>query len=162
MMISRELEVSLGLAVREASERRHEFLTLEHVLYALLHDGDIVEVVRHCAGDPEALKRDLAKFFDERVERLPDNVEADPQQTMAFRRVLQRAALHVQSAGKEQITGRDILVAIFREPQSHAAYLLERQGITRLDVVTYISHGVSKLVAEEGADPAEAEDDAAT
>src|SRR5437762_2681317 len=124
MMISRELEVTLGLAVREAARRRHEFLTLEHVLFALVHDSDVCEVIRHCGGDVEALKRELGKFFDERVEALPENTEVEPQQTLGFRRVLQRAALHVQSAGKEQISGRDILIAIFRESGSHAAYLL--------------------------------------
>ena len=149
MMISRELEVTLGLALREAMRRQHEYLTLEHVLYALLHDDDVSEVVRHCGGNIERLKEDVDQFLQEKVERLPADQPAEPTQTIGFRRVLQRAAMHVQSAGKEQIDGRDVLVSMFRETDSHAVYLLERQGITRLDVVSYISHGVSKL-AEGG------------
>ena len=148
MRISRELEVSLTLAVNEARRRRHEFLCVEHVLYALLHDEDVAEVVRHCGGDVAVLKRELEQFFDEKLERLPERGEGMPHQTLAFQRVIQRAAAHVQSAGKEEILGRNVLVAIFREPDSHAAHLLERQGVTRLDVVSYISHGVSKIAEE--------------
>ena len=147
-MINRELEIALSLAVREATRRRHEFLTLEHVLYALLHDSDVALVIRHCGGDVEALKEELDQFLTQRVERLPETSDAEPQQTLGFRRVLQRAALHVQSAGKDGISGRDILVSIFRETESHAAYLLERHGISRLDVVSYIAHGVSKIPTE--------------
>ena len=148
-MISRELEVTLGLALREAMRRQHEFLTLEHVLYALLHDSDVSEVVRQCGGNVDALKRDVDKFLADTMETLPESEPAEPQQTLGFRRVLQRAALHVQSAGKEQISGRDVLVSMFRETNSHAVYLLEKQGISRLDVVSFISHGVSKLNEEE-------------
>ncbi len=157
-MLSRELEATLSLAVREASRRRHEYLTLEHVLYALLHDADIRDVIRHCGGDAEALKRDLDRFFEERLERLPGTGLIEPQQTLGFRRVLQRAALHVQSAGKDQISARDILAAMFRETDSHAVYLLERQGISRFDVVSYISHGVSKIATDDMAEtPADEE-----
>ncbi len=147
MMISRELEVTLGLALREAVRRQHEYLTLEHVLYALLYDAEVAEVVRHCGGDVERLKREVDQFLTEKVERLPEG-QRDPQQTLGFRRVLQRAALHVQSAGKDQISARDVLVSLFRETDSHAVFLLERQHITRLDVVSYISHGVSKIAEE--------------
>ncbi len=160
MMISRELEVTLSLAVREASRRQHEFLTLEHVLYALLHDGDVSEVVRHCGGDVEKLKQEVDKFLSDRLERLHDQEQVDPQQTLGFRRVLQRAALHVQSAGKDQISGRDILVSMLRETDSHAVYLLERQGITRLDVVSYVSHGISKVSPEDDEAAPASEDDA--
>ncbi len=148
MRISRELEITLALGMNEARRRRHEFLCVEHLLYALLHDSDVADVIRHCGGDVAALKRDLEKFFDEKVEKLPHGVDAGPQQTLAFQRVIQRAAIHVQSAGKEEILGRDVLVAIFRETESHAAYLLHKQGITRLDVISYISHGVSKIAEE--------------
>ena len=148
MRISRELEITFALAVNEARRRRHEFLCIEHLLYALLHDADVAEVIRHCGGDVQALKRDLERFFDEEVERLAGGVQMAPQQTLAFQRVIQRAAAHMQSAGKDEIVGRNVLVAIFREPDCHAAYLLERQGITRLDVVSYISHGVSKIGEE--------------
>jgi ATP-dependent Clp protease ATP-binding subunit ClpA len=149
MRISRELEIALTLAVSEARRRRHEFLCVEHLLYALLHDGDVAEVVRQCGGDVQTLKRDLAKFFDEQLDRLPEGAETSPQQTLGFQRVIQRAAAHVQSAGKEEILARNVLVAIFRETDSHAAFVLESQGVTRLDVVSYISHGVSKLDEEE-------------
>ncbi len=158
MRISRDLEISLTLAVNEARRRSHEFLCVEHLLYALLHDSDVAEVVRHCGGDVESLKKQLETFFDEKLEKLPDDVEVAPQHTLAFQRVIQRAAAHVQSAGKDEILGRNVLVAIFREVDSHAAYLLESQGVTRLDVLNYISHGISKI-AEEPAPITEIGDD---
>src|SRR6185295_5138823 len=135
----------------------------EHVLYALLHDSDVADIIRHCGGDVQDLKEALEKFLAEKLETLPEDVEVMPQQTLGFQRVIQRAAAHVQSAGKDEILGRNVLVAIFREPDSHAAYLLQQQGITRLDVVSYISHGVSKI-AEESAgttepDETEADED---
>ncbi len=145
MRISRELEIALSLAVGEAKRRRHEFVCVEHLLYALLHDTDVAEIIRHCGGDVGALKKRLEEFFDQHLERLPEGMEVMPQQTTGFQRVLQRAAAHVQSAGKDEILGRNVLVAIFREPDCHAAYFLEQQGITRLDVVSYIAHGVSKI-----------------
>ena len=154
MRISRELEVSLALAVSEARKRRHEFLCIEHVLYALLHDDDVREIIRHCGGDVDALQAALETFFDEKLETLPEGTDVGPQQTLAFQRVIQRAAAHVQSAGKEEILGRNVLVAIFREPDCHAAFLMEQQGVTRLDVVSFVSHGVSKI-AEEPSELAE-------
>jgi ATP-dependent Clp protease ATP-binding subunit ClpA len=166
MRISRELEIALTLAVSEARRRRHEFLCVEHLLYALLHDGDVAEVVRQCGGDVTGLKRDLESFFDEQLDRLPEDVEASPQQTLGFQRVIQWAAAHVQSAGKDEILARNVLVAIFRETDSHAAFVLESQGVTRLDVVSYISHGVSKIDEEEAlavdTEEAETEEEAAT
>ncbi|MGH7789557.1 MAG: ATP-dependent Clp protease ATP-binding subunit ClpA [Candidatus Binatia bacterium] len=155
-MISRELEATLGLALREAAGRRHEFVTLEHVLYALLHDADVAEVVRHCGGQVDALKLQVDAFLNDKVPKLPGDERSEPQQTLGFRRVLQRAALHVQSSGKEQITGRDVLVALFRETESYAVYLLGEQKISRLDVVSYISHGVSKIGEDE--EPVDAEE----
>ncbi|MCX8073544.1 MAG: ATP-dependent Clp protease ATP-binding subunit ClpA [Candidatus Binatia bacterium] len=148
MRISRELEISLALAFNEARRRRHEFVCIEHLLYALLHDEDIIDIIRHCGGDVDALKRALETFFDRHLERVPEGLPVQPQQTTGFQRVLQRAAAHVQSAGKEEIQARNVLVAIFREPDSHAAYFMEQQGITRLDVLNYISHGVSKIGEE--------------
>src|SRR6266481_5723546 len=163
MRISRELEMTLNLAVTEARRRRHEFLCIEHVLYALLHDADVIEIIRQCGGDVADLKQSLEKFFAEKLETLPEESPATPQQTLGFQRVIQRAAAHVQSAGKDEILGRNVLVAIFREPDSHAAYLLEQQGITRLDVVSYISHGVSKIADDSAAvtegDESEADED---
>jgi len=145
MMISRELEQTLSLAVREATQRKHEFLTLEHVLYALLHDADVEDVVRQCGGDPVRLKAQVNEFLEVSVESVEGVEELEPQQTLGFRRVLQRAALHVQSAGKDQIRSSDVLVSIFRETDSHATFLLEKEGVSRLDVVSYISHGISKV-----------------
>jgi ATP-dependent Clp protease ATP-binding subunit ClpA len=146
--ISRELEISLALAVNEARRRRHEFVCTEHLLYALLHDADVAEVVRQSGGDVAGLKRALERFLDEQIERLPNGVERSPQQTIGFQRVIQRAAAHVQSAGKDEILGRNVLVALFREPDCYATYLLEQQGVTRLDVISYISHGVSKIAED--------------
>ena len=145
MRLSRSLETSLALAVREARTRRHEYLCVEHVLYALLEDDAVVAVLRACGGDVVRLKHDLAAYLDERIESLPPGKDGPPEQTLGFQRILQRAAAHVQSAGKDEVDGRNVLVAIFRESDSHAAYLLARQGITRLDVISYLSHGISKV-----------------
>jgi ATP-dependent Clp protease ATP-binding subunit ClpA len=162
MRLSRALEMSLSLAVREARGRRHEYLSIEHVLWALLHDDAVAEVIRACGGDVERLKRDLVAYFEERLETLPNGADSTPEQTLGFQRILQRAAAHVQSAGKEEIDGRNVLVAIFRESDSHAAYLLAQQGITRLDVISYLSHGVPKTPegpAPEHSPDADADDD---
>jgi len=152
MRISRELEIALTLAVSEARRRRHEFVCVEHLLYGLLHDADVAEVLRQCGSDVAVLKRSLEEFFDEQLEHLPDGVTTPPQQTVGFQRVLQRAAAHVQSSGKDEILARHVLVAIFREPDCYAAFLLEQQGVTRLDVVSYVSHGVSKIAEEPASD----------
>jgi ATP-dependent Clp protease ATP-binding subunit ClpA len=159
MRISRELEISLALAINEARRRRHELVCIEHLLYALLHDQDVVDIIRQCGGDVDGLKRALENFLEQNLEKLPEGVPVNPQQTTGFQRVLQRAAAHVQSAGKDEIAARNVLVAIFREPDSHAAYFMEQQGITRLDVVSYISHGVSKLGDEAPAPAGEGGDD---
>ncbi len=127
MRLSRSLEASLALAIRDARTRRHEFIGIEHLLHALLDDERVVEVVRACGGDVDRLRADLAAYLEQHVERLPQGKETPPQQTLGFQRVLQRAAAHVQSAGREELDGRDVLVAIFREPESHAAYLLAKK-----------------------------------
>jgi len=145
MRISRALEQAFSLAVNEARRRRHEFLSIEHIFFALLHDVQVADILRHCGGDVSTLKRDMERYLDQKVERLPDGVEKTLQQTLGFQRVVQRAAAHVQSAGKEEIDVENILVALFREPESHAAFLLAQQGVTRLDVVSYLSHGISKI-----------------
>src|SRR5205085_6233167 len=144
MRISRALEQAFSLAVNEARRRRHEFLSIEHIFFALLHDPQIAAILKHCGGDVAMLKRDMEHYLDQKVERLPEGVEKTLQQTLGFQRVVQRAAAHVQSAGKEEIDVENILVALFREPESHAAFLLAQQGVTRLDVVSYLSHGISK------------------
>jgi len=164
MRISRELEIALALAVNEARRRRHELVCTEHLLYALLHDGDVAEVLRHSGADVSALKTALERFLDEHFEQLPEGADVRPHQSIGFQRVIQRAAAHVQSAGKDEILARNVLVAIFREPDSHATYLLEQQGVTRLDVLSYISHGVSKIGEElpsdaSGTDQEEGDDD---
>ncbi len=151
MRLSRALEASLSLAVREARKRRHEFLTLEHVLWALLHDEVVAEVIRACGGNLPQLLRELEAYLDEQVDTLPPDEDRPPQQTLGFQRVLQRAAAHVQSAGRDEIDGRNLLAAIFREPESHAAFLLSQQGISRLDVITYLSHGTPR--APQAPDP---------
>ncbi len=154
MQISREFESALTLAIKEARRHRHEFLCLEHVLYALSFDEDVAEIIRSCGGDVEQLQKDLLKFFEENIESLPEESDVDPQQTSGFRRVLQRAAMHVQSNGKDIVEGRNFLVALFREKDSHALYFLQKQGISRLDVLNYISHGISKVQPDEEDEPA--------
>ncbi len=151
MRISREFEVGLTLAIKEARRHRHEFLCLEHVLYALSFDEDVAEIIRSCGGDVDLLQKDLVKFFEENIESLPEeaDTEVDPQQTSGFQRVLQRAAVHVQSNGKDVVEGRNFFVALFREENSHALYFLQKQGIARLDVLNFISHGISKVQTDE-------------
>src|SRR5262249_38586604 len=144
MRLSRALETTLAWAVRGARRRRHEFLCLEHVLGALLHDHAVADVVRACGGNVTQLLQELETYLDEQ-ETLDPGDERPPQQTLGFQRVLQRAAAHVQSAGRDEIDGRNLLAAIFREPDSHAAFLLSQQGVSRLDVITYLSHGVPKV-----------------
>lgn len=148
-MISRELQATLGLAVADAKRRRHEYLTIEHVLYALLHDEDARAVIRQCGGDVDLLRRQLEDYLEDSVEKLPEGKESDPTQTLAFQRVMHRAALHVQSAGKRQIDSVNVLVALFRESGSHALYLLEQQDISRLDILNFVSHGISKIPDED-------------
>jgi ATP-dependent Clp protease ATP-binding subunit ClpA len=156
--LSRSLEATLSLAIREARRRRHEFLTIEHLFFALLQDDGVVEVLRACGGDVERLRRDTERFL-ETQEELAEGVDEPPQQTLGFQRVLQRAAAHVQSSGKDEIDGRNVLVAIFREAESHAAHLLSENGITRLDVITYLSHGIGKTSEEAAPGASEDEDD---
>jgi len=148
-MIGKEVQATLNLALSEAKRRRHEFVCIEHLLFALLQDKDAGAAIVHCGGDIARLKKALEEFFDTHMERLPAGMEREPQQTLGFHRVLQRTVLHAQSAEKKEIHGGDLLAAIFREPDSYAAYLLEEQGITRLDVINYISHGISKISTGE-------------
>jgi ATP-dependent Clp protease ATP-binding subunit ClpA len=144
--IGRELQLTLQAAFREAMARRHAFLTVEHLLFALLHDTRGAEVLRHCGADLAALKRALTRFFDEEVEKLEEE-DGQTRQTLAFHRVMQHAVSHAESAEKQEIEAGDLLAAIFQEPDSHAVALLRAQGISRLDVLQYISHGISKLGA---------------
>ncbi len=142
-MIQKDLEIAIYSAFREAQERRHEYVTLEHLLYVLCFDKTSRNILKKCGASIEQLKEELDDFLQTRVEKLPPDREIDPQQTMAFRRVMQRAILHVQNAGQSEVDGGNVLVALFSEPDSYAVFFLQKQGIDRLDVVTYLSHGVS-------------------
>ncbi|OFZ86008.1 MAG: ATP-dependent Clp protease ATP-binding subunit ClpA [Betaproteobacteria bacterium RIFCSPLOWO2_12_FULL_62_58] len=143
-MIAQELEVSLHMAFMEARQKRHEFITVEHLLLALLDNPSASEVLRACAADIDDLRKLLTEFVTEHTPILAGD-EVDTQPTLGFQRVIQRAILHVQSSGKKEVTGANVLVAIFGEKDSHAVYFLHQKGVTRLDVVNYISHGISKV-----------------
>jgi ATP-dependent Clp protease ATP-binding subunit ClpA len=157
-MIAQELEVSLHMAFVEARQKRHEFITVEHLLLTLIDNPSAAEVLRACAADIDTLRKELTDFIGEHTPTVGGTEEIETQPTLGFQRVIQRAILHVQSSGKKEVTGANVLVAIFGEKDSHAVYFLQRQGITRLDVVNFISHGVSKNPAPAGKEePVEAE-----
>ncbi|MFZ4077250.1 MAG: ATP-dependent Clp protease ATP-binding subunit ClpA [Legionellaceae bacterium] len=144
-MLNKELEFTLNLAFREAKEKRHEFMTVEHLLLSLLDNPSAGNVLQACEANVESLRRDLVEFIDETTPKIPaDELERETQPTLGFQRVLQRAVFHVQSAGKTEVNGANVLAAIFSEQESQSVYFLRRENITRLDVINYISHGVSK------------------
>ncbi|CAA7624874.1 ATP-dependent Clp protease ATP-binding subunit ClpA [Magnetospirillum sp. SS-4] len=143
-MLSRNLEQTLHRALSHATERRHEYATLEHLLLALTEDQDAVAVLRACNVDLDKLRRDLADFIDTSLVDLINPRGVEPKPTAGFQRVVQRAAIHVQSSGREEVTGANVVVALFSERESHAVYFLQMQDMTRLDAVNYISHGVAK------------------
>ena len=143
-MIAQELEVSLHMAFVEARQKQHEFITVEHLLLAMLDNPSAAEVLKACGVDLEELRGVLADFISEHTPRLAAHSDADTQPTQGFQRVIQRAILHVQSSGKKEVTGANVLVAIFGEKESHAVYFLNQRGVTRLDVVNYIAHGITK------------------
>ena len=149
VMISRELQITLQLAMTEALNRRHEYVCLEHLLYAMLHDVTTSNVLKNCGADLEALRKQLQAYLDEELERLPRGENLQPHYASGVQRALQRAAMHAQSAGKSEINGSQVLVAMFHETESHAIRLLEEQGVTRFDAINFISHGVSKAGADE-------------
>jgi len=144
-MISKELSATLGFAVREAKKRRHEYVCIEHVLFAILHDPAGIDIIENCGGDVDNLKTDLEGYFTDKMESVPEDDEFVLQQTIGFQRMIQRAVNHVRSAEKAEVSIGDILASMFKEKDSHAVYFLKNQGITRLDVLNYISHEVSKL-----------------
>jgi ATP-dependent Clp protease ATP-binding subunit ClpA len=152
-MLSPDLSATLQRAVADTRRRRHEYLTLEHLLLAMLEDPSAIDVVQKCGGEPEKLRAELEQFLVDNVEALPEDEEPGPDQTLAFQRVFQRAAMHVQGAGRAQMTTGNLLVAMYRERDSFAVYLLEKQGVTRFDVINYISHGVSKVEPSGGVVP---------
>lgn len=143
-MLSLELEMILKAAVREARERNHEFVMPEHILFSILHNENGRDLIYGCGGDVEILKEDLNEFFETKVEPLPSQNPLEPQQSIGFQRVLQKAILHAQRAEKPKVEAGDVLAAMINEPNSFAAFFLQRQGISRLDILNYISHGVIK------------------
>ena len=149
-MLSNELEYCLNDAFQSARESRHEFMTVEHLLLAILDTPKVREILRACGADTQKLRTELQSFIEQSTPRLPEDDEREVQPTLGFQRVLQRAVFHVQSSGKKEVTVANVLVAIFSEKQSHAAYLLSMQDVARLDVVNYISHGLSKIPDERG------------
>ena len=174
-MIAQELEVSLHMAFVEARQQRHEFITVEHLLLALLDNPSAAEVLRACAASIEDLRKSLVSFIKENTPTVSGTEEVDTQPTLGFQRVIQRAIMHVQStgSGKKEVTGANVLVAIFGEKDSHAVYYLHQQGVTRLDVVNFIAHGIKKSdppesaksgegASQEGGDKEEAADGKAT
>jgi len=151
-MLSKELEFTLNRAFKEAREKHHEYMTVEHMLLSLLDNPAAAKVLRACGADADRLRREITAFIDETTPLIPPNEERDTQPTLGFQRLLQRAVFHVQSAGKKEVTGANVLVALFSEQDSQAVYLLNQQDITRLDVVNYISHGISKVPGENPED----------
>jgi ATP-dependent Clp protease ATP-binding subunit ClpA len=154
-MFSKELELSISQAYQEARENRHEYLTVEHMLLALLDNASALSILGACGADISELEKDIRKVLEDTVPSLDETESRDTQPTIGFQRVLQRALYHVQSAGKEEVLGANVLVAIFSEKDSYANYLLNRHNITRLDVVNFISHGISRI---EGGPSAESEE----
>lgn len=159
-MLSKDLEFSINLAFREAREQRHEFMTVEHLLLALLDNNAAMEVLKACGSNIDQLKGELLSFIQESTPVLSADDPRETQPTLGFQRVLQRAVLHVQSSGNKEVTGANVLVAIFGEQESHAVYLLKQQNISRLDVVNYISHGISKVSDDKDISPSGSEEEA--
>ncbi|MBW2011214.1 MAG: AAA family ATPase, partial [Deltaproteobacteria bacterium] len=149
-MISKDLSATLGFAVREAKKRRHEYVSLEHVFFAILHDSEGIEILENCGGNIQNLKKALEIFLDERFESISGNSDYVIQQTTGFQRAIQRAVNHARSAEKVQVSVGDILASILQEKDSNAAYFLKMEGITRLDILNYISHGNSAEGPSQG------------
>ncbi|HJP99907.1 MAG TPA: ATP-dependent Clp protease ATP-binding subunit ClpA [Rhodanobacteraceae bacterium] len=156
-MFSKDLEFTIGQCYKEAREQRHEFMTVEHLLLALLANPTAAAVLRGCGADLDKLAKDLRSIITETVPVLPNGDERDTQPTLGFQRVLQRAVYHVQSSGRKEVTGANVLVAIFGEKDSHAVYFLHQQEVERLDVVNYVSHGIAKIGHESADAPAASE-----
>ncbi|NOT14958.1 MAG: ATP-dependent Clp protease ATP-binding subunit ClpA [Methylotenera sp.] len=155
-MIAQELEVSLHMAFMDARQKRHELITVEHLLLAMIDNPTAAEVLRACGAKLDALRAELHQYIEEHTPTVGGQEDVDTQPTLGFQRVIQRAMLHVQSSGKKEVTGANVLVAIYGEKDSHAVFFLHQQGITRLDIVNFISHGVAKVnetAKSESADP---------
>ncbi len=151
-MLSKDLETCLNGAFKRAREKRHEFMTVEHLLLALTENHSAAEVLRACGANLEALSKELDEFIDENTPLLNDDEERETTPTLGFQRVLQRAVFHVQSSGNKEVTGANVLVAIYGEQESHAVYLLTKNDIARLDVLNFISHGITKVSSDEESD----------
>ena len=158
-MIAQELEVSLHMAFMDARQKRHELITVEHLLLAMLDNPSASEVLNACGAKIEKLRSDIAGHIEEHTPIVSGSDDVDTQPTLGFQRVIQRAMLHVQSSGKKEVTGANVLVAIFGEKDSHAVYFLHQQGIARLDVVNFIAHGISKVAETENKESIQAESD---
>ncbi len=156
---SRSLEQSLHRALALANERHHEYATLEHLLLALIEDQDAAAVMRACNVDLEKLRRSLVAYLESELDNLVTDGAEDSKPTAGFQRVIQRAVIHVQSSGREEVTGANVLVAIFAERESHAAYFLQEQDMTRYDAVNYISHGIAKRPGMSEARPVRGADE---
>ncbi|MDO9466361.1 MAG: AAA family ATPase, partial [Thiobacillus sp.] len=154
-MIAQELEVTLHMAFMDARQKRHEFISVEHLLMAMLDNPSAMEVLRACGANIESMREQLGAFIEEHTPKLGGEGEVDTQPTLGFQRVIQRAILHVQSSGKKEVTGANVLVAVFGEKDSHAVYFLTQQGVTRLDIVNFISHGITKTPQSEPVRPDE-------
>jgi ATP-dependent Clp protease ATP-binding subunit ClpA len=148
-MLSKDVEIAIQVAMRDAHRRGHEFATVEHLVYALLHDDDTANVLRHCGADVKALKKRFDTFLDEEMEAAEGEV-LETRPSLGFQRVVQRAVMHVMGAGKEEVKGFNVLISVYGETDSHAVFMLREAGVDRLDVVSYVSHGVSKVM---GSDP---------
>ena len=145
-MLNRDLEITLNLAFKDARSKRHEFMTVEHLLLALLDNQAAVAVLRACGADMDRLRRELTEFIDSTTPLIPSqDSERETQPTLGFQRVLQRAVFHVQSSGKGEVNGANVLAAIFSEQESQAVFFLKQQHIARIDIVNFISHGISKV-----------------
>ena len=166
-MFKQDVQIAFTLAVREAQRRRHEYLTTEHVLYALLFEGAAQQILTSCGGDIDGLKKDLEKFFDAQLEPLPETAQIAedddvPRQTLALQRMLQRTVLHMQASQQAAVGVGDLLAAILEEENSHACFFLQQQGIERVDLLDRISHGqassgASEKPTQQPADPAPGE-----
>ncbi|MCA6224208.1 MAG: ATP-dependent Clp protease ATP-binding subunit ClpA, partial [Phenylobacterium sp.] len=156
---SRQLEESLHRAVALANQRKHEYATLEHLLLSLTEDEDSVGVMKACDVDLDVLKTTLTNYVDNELKSLVVDDGEDAKPTPSFQRVIQRAVIHVQSSGREEVTGANVLVAIFSERESHAAYFLQEQEMTRYDAVNYIAHGIAKKAGASEVKPVKGSED---
>ena len=146
---SRNLEETLHRAVAYANQRKHEYTTLEHLLLALIDDSDAAAVMRACNVELEALRKNVVQYIDTELENIVVENHEEAKPTAGFQRVVQRAVIHVQSSGKEEVSGADVLVSLFSERESHAVFFLQSQSMTRFDAVNYLSHGITKARDED-------------